>query len=140
MRSHYENVKKFMIAGGQRVREVVDRSTTRDLRLLGAKILLEEAQEVCAELGVKVDISIKEVTDIGVVDAGKLAKELADLHVVTTWNQIAYGIPWQTQLQVDMNNLSKFAPGWSKNEFGKVIPAPGFIKLKEVDLTQNLQT
>lgn len=140
MRSHYEAVKTFMLLGDQRVRETVDRSAPKALRVLGAKLILEEAKEVCAELGVEVDIIIKAVEDIGVVDAGKLAKELADLHVVTTWNQIAYGIPWQTQKQVDDNNISKCAPGWTKNEYGKVIPAPGFCKLKEVDLTQNLQT
>lgn len=140
MRSHYEAVKTFMLIGDQRVRETVDRSAPRDLRVLGAKLILEEAKEVCAELGIEVDIIIKEVKDVGVVNTGKLAKELADLHVVTTWNQIAYGIPWQSQKQVDDNNISKFAPGWTKNEYGKVIPAPGFIKLKELDLSQNLQT
>ena len=128
-----------MVAGDQRVRTRVDRTAPKELRVLGAKLMLEEAREACAELGVQVDIVIKVVEDIGMVDVGKLAKELADLHVVTTWNQIAYGIPWQTQLQVDMNNLSKFAPGWSKNEFGKVIPAPGFCKLKACDLSESLQ-
>ena len=129
-----------MLTFGQRVRETVDRSAPRDLRVLGAKLILEEAKEVCAELGIEVDIIIKDVADIGIVNCGKLAKELADLHVVTTWNQIAYGIPWQSQKQVDDNNISKCAPGWTKNEYGKVLPAPGFCKLKELDLSQNLQT
>lgn len=139
MKEHYQNVREFMKLGGQRYRDTLDRTAPRDLRILGAKLILEETKEVCAELGVNVDIVIKDVQDIGMVDTGKLAKELADLHVVTTWNQLVYGIPWQTQMQVDMNNLSKFEPGWSKNEYGKVIPAPGFCKLKECDCSVKLQ-
>lgn len=139
MRNHYAKVKQFMMAGGQRTRDRVDRSAPKGLRLLGAKLILEEAREVCDELGVEVDIIIKNVLNIGVIDAEKLAKELCDLHVVTTWNQIAYGIPPETQDQVDDNNLAKFGPGWSKNEFGKVIPGPDFCKMKYCDLSQFLQ-
>lgn len=131
MNQHYENVRRFMELGGQRHLNSPFGGTTKPLRLLGSKLMLEECQEACRELGVDVSMVIQSVNTVDMVNLGRLAKELCDLHVVTTWNMLAYGIPPDCQRQVDQNNLDKFGLGWTKREDGKVLPPPGFKKLGE---------
>lgn len=132
----FDFVRRFMTLGGQRTSSVPNAAASREERVLGAKLILEEAAEVCKELGIDVkfdNINII-INDIGVVNLPRLAKELADLKYVATWNQILYGIPECTEIQVCENNLAKFEEGWTKNEYGKVIPPKGWVKLVECDL------
>lgn len=62
----------------------------------------------------------------GVPDLVGIADGCADVSVVTTGTLSACGIPDSALLRlVDENNLAKFGPGHSFDEYGKLIKPPG---------------
>lgn len=124
---HYKRVSEFKTLAGQTISDA--NGITDDERRLLCKLILEETKEACAELGVEVDWRILRFELGHLLDKAKLAKELADIKVVTTGVNVSYGIPDEVvQELVDNNNLAKFGEGSGKNQDGKHLPPPGFDK------------
>jgi len=124
--AHYNRVKEFMQRVGQDTPEgaVVPDEKTRILR---AKLILEEALETVAALGVTVQSNGAEVTEEGLVydapnepDLQEVADGCADISVVTIGTLIAFGIDDDPLLEeVDASNLRKFGPGSYRRDDGK---------------------
>jgi len=96
-------------------------------RILRAKLILEEALETVAALGVTVQSNGAEVTEEGLVydapnepDLQEVADGCADISVVTIGTLIAFGIDDDPLLEeVDASNLRKFGPGSYRRDDGK---------------------
>lgn len=108
-------------------------------RLLRAKLIMEEALETIEALGVTVfDNAGTDLEPIarnhlsfaadGEPDLVGIADGCADVSVVTIGALLACGIADKPLLElVDNNNLTKFAPGHSFREDGKLVKPPGFV-------------
>jgi predicted HAD superfamily Cof-like phosphohydrolase len=143
---HYGRVLDFMQKAKQACPE---KPTIPDakVRILRAKLMLEEVLETVRGLGVEViaervasspadalatvkitaeAISKLSFYDTGEVDLVEVADGCADVAVVTSGTLIACGIKdEQLQYAVDQNNLEKFLPGHSWSEAGKLLKPPG---------------
>jgi len=140
---HQRRVDEFMVKAKQ---DLPDRPTMPDekTRRLRAKLIIEEALETVRELGFRlvvsglhddetIDLDDKEVfrkhTSFETTQAGPslegVADGCADIMVVTTGTLSACGIADDSlQREVDFNNLAKFGPGHSWNEYGKLVKPP----------------
>lgn len=138
--AHQRRVAAFMRLAGQLV-PAKPTVPTHDVRLLRAKLILEEAFETIEDgLGVGVyferptlkptklfvgDLNVRTVFDVNLI---KLADGCADLRVVTTGTLCACGISdAAVQLIVDQANLRKFGSGATKRDDGKWLKPPGFV-------------
>lgn len=112
---HQTRVEELMLRAGQ---EVPLRPTvpSEEVRLLRARLILEETKEALAELGYNLDLTPngKEI------DIVKVVKECCDVRVVTTGALSAFGVcDQEPQKIVDQNNLLKFSGDGYLNEYGK---------------------
>jgi predicted HAD superfamily Cof-like phosphohydrolase len=134
MQKHIENVQEFMKKAGQNVPEsltVPDEQT----RLLRAKLVMEEALEMCAALGVGINPKydgdyIESTSDLYFyIKDGVNLTEIADAAVDLLWVGVTgpmIDIGCVDKLQecikaVDENNLEKFKSGHKCPETGKWI-------------------
>ena len=132
---HQERIENFMRLAGQ---VILTRPTipTIDVRLLRAKLILEEAFETVEALGVRVYHELID-DDVGmgygdlVFAANKkpnlieIADGCADVSVVTIGTLSACGIEDVILLEeVDESNLRKFGPGSYMREDGKWMKPP----------------
>lgn len=135
---HYDRVRKFMDEAGQ---SAPPQPTVPDLdtRRLRAMLILEEALETVEALGIDLLVEITRTDDMLDMDnfqfmesddgpdLEEIADGCADISVVTTGTLIACGIRDAPLLEeVDRSNLSKFGPGHSFNEAGKLIKPDDF--------------
>ena len=131
--AHYQRVKEFMQRVGQDTPEI---ATVPDekIRILRAKLILEEALETVAALGVTVHVGGTEVLEEGLeyaapneVDMKEVVDGCADISVVTVGTLIAFGIDDEPVLEeVDASNLRKFGEGSYRREDGKWMKPPGW--------------
>jgi predicted HAD superfamily Cof-like phosphohydrolase len=149
--AHYDRVRAFMTQARQET-PATPVVPGQKVRLLRAKLILEEALETVRALGVEVHVLSPNDDDRvviseeesklgfelrGMPDLTEIADGCADISVVTTGTLIACGIQDQPILEaVDQNNLDKFGPGHSWREDGKLIKPPGH---KKVDLEPLIQ-
>lgn len=131
---HYKRIEKFMqLAGQDTPKRPVEPS--EEIRVLRAKLIIEEALETVKALGV--DITLSKMSfleneddfEYGIsehpFDMVEVADGCADISVVTTGCLIACGITDKKLLElVDENNLAKFGKGHSIREDGKLIKPP----------------
>lgn len=130
MRHIQNDIRKFMIAANQ---ECPDKPTlsTEKIRLLRAKLILEEALEQCDALGfcVRMDdghVSFEENLPTS-VDITKIADGIADQIYVSVGTAIALGIDMNPVWEIVQSaNMMKFGPGSYKNEHGKQMKPPGW--------------
>jgi len=131
---HQQQVEAFMLRGGQQV-PLVPTVPTEEVRLLRAKLIMEEALETIGALGVHVVSPLPRTSlifgDLNFVlmslnvDLADVADGCCDLRVVTTGTLSACGLPdVPFQAEVDHNNLLKFGPGCIVREDGKIIKPP----------------
>lgn len=103
-------------------------------RILRAKLILEEALETVAALGVAVHVNGQEVIEEGLaysapneVDLKEVVDGCADISVVTIGTLIAFGVDDEPVLEeVDASNLRKFGEGSYRREDGKWMKPPGW--------------
>lgn len=112
----------------------------RDVRLLRANLILEEALETIQALGFWVDATVDGNT-VGVsmntvtltdhsegCDIVEVVDGCCDISVVTTGTLSAFGVSDNpVQMLVDQSNLDKFGPGGYKREDGKWIKPPDWV-------------
>lgn len=140
---HQLRVEQFMhraeeLAPG--LQQVPDQPTmpSVEVRMLRARLIYEEAIEAIFALGFEIVVTVKgnplnpditmrfEPVADAELTLAEIAKECADLSVVTTGTLSACGLPDKPILEaVDQNNLEKFGPGASVNEHGKLTKPPG---------------
>ena len=107
------------------------------IRILRAKLILEEALETVHAMGVEVRADgelgkpVQEETlhysASGEVDVVEVVDGCADISVVTIGTLIAFGVDDEPVLEeVDASNLRKFEPGSYRREDGKWIKPPGW--------------
>lgn len=132
---HYKRIEKFMqLAGQDTPKRPVEPS--EEIRVLRAKLIIEEALETVKALGV--DITLAKMSfleneddfEYGIsehpFDMIEVADGVADISVVSIGTLIACGITDEKLLKlVDKNNLAKFGEGHSFREDGKLIKPPG---------------
>jgi predicted HAD superfamily Cof-like phosphohydrolase len=110
-------------------------------RILRAKLILEEALEACAALGVSVMHRLEESgeekeasVNIGALDFAadgafnlvEVVDACCDVKVVTTGTLVSCGVKdEEAQQVVDFNNLRKFGPGHTIRADGKLVKPPG---------------
>lgn len=127
MTEHAQRVAKFMRLAGQ---EIPEKPTvpSADVRILRAKLILEEALETVNALGVEVagwHFDSLTFADLQFYDNGKpdlieIADGCADISVVTIGTLLACGIADDAVLrEVDESNLRKFGPGSGRRKDGK---------------------
>ena len=134
---HQARVEKFMQLAKQQLPKE-PKLPDRDVRLLRAKLILEEALETVTALGFTTDVAGFEIADkadfteyIDFIENGResleeIADGCCDISVVTMGTLSACGLKDQSLLEaVDENNLEKFGPGHKYNEYGKLIKPPG---------------
>lgn len=135
--THQLRVEDFMNRAKQEVptEPTVPDAASRELR---AKLILEEALETVEALGFDATVQDGKMSLapnaagpdlVGIIDG------CCDIKVVTTGTLSSCGLPDELfQKEVDENNLSKFAPGHSFREDGKLIKPPNFTgpKIKEM--------
>jgi len=130
---HYNRVKEFMQRVGQDTPEIATEPSEK-IRILRAKLILEEALETVEALGVRVLNEGVEVTEDGLVydapgevNLQEVADGCADISVVTIGTLIAFGIDDDPLLkEVDASNLRKFGEGSYRREDGKWMKPPGW--------------
>ena len=141
--NHQSRVRDFMLKGGQ----AAPNSPTipkLEIRSLRARLVIEEALELIEAMNIAIHVKIEvndaldrtrlrfNMLDFRVLDPfpfdfadkvlSNVAKEAADLSVVTTGTLLAYGIKDTELLEiVDNSNIAKFGPGWYRDEYGKII-------------------
>lgn len=125
---HQHLVDRFMWLAGQTV-PLVPTEPMLGVRILRAKLILEEALETIAALGVQVDaangaglLNIDKLTYSlqGEINMVEVVDGCCDIAVVTTGTLSAIGVSGYTmQSLVDLNNLEKFGPGGHRREDGK---------------------
>lgn len=131
--AHYDRVKTFMQKVGQATPEVATIPDAK-IRILRAKLILEEALETVEALGVHVHIGDTEVMEEVLaysasnnVNLQEVADGCADISVVTIGTLIAFGIDDEPLLEeVDASNLRKFGEGSYRREDGKWMKPPGW--------------
>ena len=144
---HQQRIEEFMrkvegLAPGKQGIPELPTYPTEAVRLLRARLILEEALETVLALGFHVltndcgehvfDLDLLEF--LPVVDHSEptdeerlamIADGCADLSVVTIGTLSACGLPDTPILEeVDRNNLAKFGPGHSVNVHGKLVKPP----------------
>ena len=136
MSKHQERVEQFMKLAGQEVK-TSPAIPDKDIRLLRAKLILEEALETVYALGFRLVAKSDHYDTDSEKDfyfyenrqgpsLEEIADGCADISVVTQGTLSACGIKDDSLLEeVDNNNLAKFGPGHSWNEDGKLIKPPG---------------
>jgi len=111
---------------------------TSSTRLLRARLIYEEAMETVAALGCVVHTDLEDGTSTVHLDSGpyedspakfcEIVDGCCDISVVTIGTLSAMGVPDEPVLRlVDENNLSKFGPGHSYREDGKLIKPADFV-------------
>ncbi len=151
---HYAKVVDFMNKAGQEVPTSV-KEPSKEIRILRAKLILEEALETINALGCSVDVGVpcddlcnekpRIFADIDkTFNLAEVIDGCCDIKVVTTGTLIACGVPDEyAQDLVDESNLRKFGPGGYRRDDGKWIKskdwkAPDWdLYLKELDRSQN---
>jgi len=140
---HYDRVKEFMERAKQDCPDSVI-IPSEEVRILRAKLILEEAFETVHAMGIevytevfgdKIDPNRLSFGKNGEVDLIEVADGCADIKVVTTGTLIAFGIKDVIlQEEVDVSNLAKFAGGGYRsdgtdgNAAGKWIKPPNWQK------------
>lgn len=130
---HYNRVKTFMQKVGQDTPEIATIPDEK-IRILRAKLILEEALETVDALGVSVEIEGTPLTEGGLrysapgeVDLKEVVDGCADISVVTIGTLISFGIDDEPVLQeVDASNLRKFSEGSYRRDDGKWMKPPGW--------------
>lgn len=130
---HYQRVKDFMQKVGQDTPEGAVIPDAK-IRILRAKLILEEALETVEALGVTVHHSGHQITEEGLeyaapnpVDLKEVVDGCADISVVTIGTLIAFGVDDEPVLEeVDASNLRKFGPGSYRREDGKWMKPPNW--------------
>ena len=127
---HQKRVEEFMRRAGQDVL-TQPMVPNREVRLLRAKLIFEEAMETIGALGCKVDyvlgagsaVNLEVLLDPAVEpNLVLIADGCADISVVTIGTLSACGIADIPLLnEVDRSNLAKFGPGGYRREDGKWI-------------------
>lgn len=122
---HQKRVEHFMLRAGQGV-PTSPRLPDKDVRLLRASLILEEAIETISALGFGVRIRDKgngdmfEIISCCEPNLIEIADGCADLSVVTIGTLSACGICDKSVLQeVDASNLRKFGKGSYRRDDGK---------------------
>lgn len=147
---HYGNVAAFMRLAKQ---NVPNKPTipSEEIRLLRAKLILEEALETIEALGVRAAIHVADGEFVDIVDdlqfyavgepnLEEIIDGCCDIKVVTTGTLVACGIPdVMFQEEVDNNNLAKFGPGHTIREDGKLVKPPNHTPPKIAELLEKLQ-
>jgi len=126
---HYNRIKEFMTKAGQDCpsKPIIP---SGDIRVLRAKLILEEALETIRGLGITVsanqyiDITDEEECELLFTDSGEEHVDIeevvdgcADVSVVTIGTLIAFGVDDDPILrEVDDANLRKFGPGGHKSD------------------------
>lgn len=138
--AHQNRVFEFM-QGARQATPAMPIIPNAEVRLLRARLILEEALETVHALGVSVcvtpsrdgalqgspPVEILKDSDLSFTadktpDLIEIADGCADLSVVTTGTLIACGIRDNAILEaVDQNNLDKLKPGHSFREDGKLV-------------------
>jgi len=130
---HYNRVKTFMQKVGQDTPEIATIPDEK-IRILRAKLILEEALETVDALGVSVEIEGTPLREEGLqysapgeVDLKEVVDGCADISVVTIGTLISFGIDDDPVLQeVDASNLRKFSEGSYRRDDGKWMKPPGW--------------
>ncbi len=132
---HAARIRSFMQKAGQATPDAPV-IPTEEIRILRAKLILEEALETVRGLGVGVrlgpdgEMVSSKATNLdfyidGPVDLEEVVDGCADISVVTIGTLIAFGIDDEPVLEeVDAANLRKFAPGGHRRADGKWIKPP----------------
>lgn len=146
---HQQRVEELMVKAGQ---EIPHKPTipSKEIRLLRAKLILEEATETIMALGCTIGsdeygMGMEHVLNVNINEGYDLSlEEIADgcwdTIVVTTGTLSACGIhDTEGQREVDENNLAKFGPGGYRRDDGKWVKPPNHPKprIKEVLEAQN---
>jgi predicted HAD superfamily Cof-like phosphohydrolase len=127
---HQINVEKFMAKAGQEC-PLWPTMPGDEIRLLRAKLILEEALETIHALGFY-QCDPKPFVDEFFLQAARVEPCLievvdgcCDLKVVTTGTLSACGLPdVPFQDAIDQNNLAKFGPGSYRRDDGKWVKPP----------------
>ena len=137
----YKDIREFMESAGQTVNNEPTPLCEEDA-ILRARLIMEEALETCAALGVAIGVNIAESEEdasyeelsfdrlafvkydetdlLGVVDG------CCDILVVTLGTMVSIGVPDHPFMkEVNQNNLSKVKPV-AKIENGKIQKPPGY--------------
>lgn len=141
MQEHINNVKTFMERAGQNVPKKITIPDEKT-RLLRAKLVIEEALEMCEALGVAIypkseDDRLKSNNDLNFyIDSDNEPNlvEIADAAVDILWVSVSgpmIDIGCVDKLQecvaeVDRSNLSKFIDGHKCPDSGKWIKGPSY--------------
>lgn len=132
------NVKEFMVAAGQAVKDkpgTVDGMTA----ILRVRLLLEEVLEFAEASGVEIlteqgdildvdSIKLEELTfsSVGAQNLTEIADAIADINYVSYGAALSYGIDMEPiEDEVHKNNMSKFIDG-HRDENGKWIKGPSY--------------
>jgi len=126
--AHQHRVEDFMHRAKQAV-PLIPTLLTDEERILRARLIHEETFETIEALGVSVSYELLEgqpvkesFTIFKEMDLEEVVDGCCDLKVVTTGTLSACGIPdIAFQQEVDQNNLRKFGPGHSWDDYGKLI-------------------
>lgn len=137
-------IREFMEAFGQETLDVPTKDVPEDVRLLRARLVLEEAFELAEALGVKVSLSDDEepqrvapksvrveIDESQEVDLVETADALADIIVVTKGGALAFGVPIDDILvdEVGPSNMAKMGPDGKpirRESDGKVLKPEGW--------------
>lgn len=136
---HAQRIAEFMRIAGQKI-PAAPTIPTSDVRLLRAKMILEEAIETIEALGVGVSVGWSEAEgpfDLDMLNCDfsirgdanltEVADGCADISVVTIGTLLACGIADDAVLrEVDASNLRKFGPGGYRREDGKWMKPAGW--------------
>ncbi len=122
MTTEQKQVREFMQLFGQETPEKPS-IPSREIRRLRAKLILEEAQELCEALGFEVELDMYEGSEDNLYEYGNpnlslIADGLADLHYVAyCGTAIACGLDMKPIFQeVHRSNMSKM---WTVDEYEK---------------------
>lgn len=142
--THQDNIEDFMDKAGQ---DVPKKPTipSHEIRLLRARLILEETIETISALGFELyyennedcydyhyltfeNLEFRQITAINEkINLAEIADGCADLSVVTIGTLSACGIADEPLLDlIDENNLSKFDGGETIREDGKLIKSPNW--------------
>lgn len=131
-----EDVREFHQAFNIPTYRDTDPNSREDVRRLRANLIVEEAIEVCQELGFQVNVYpdaravfLIPIEGFADVDRNALAKELADLKYVTYGTDDTFGIPGDVVFaEVHRSNMSKLAGGKPVyRDDGKVQKGPDYL-------------
>ena len=141
---HQLRVEEFMDKAGQ-MRHTIPTVPPAKVCILGARLILEEALETIAALGVNVELHYPAINRDGLplvfdrcqfiergsdakkkVSVEEIADGCGDVRVVSTWVLSACGVHDNELMdEIDGNNLAKFGPGSSISPEGKLTKPPG---------------